>query len=144
VAVLAVPTAGGLGTLLPLAERVLERLAIHPGVVEELMTLGAEAALEVLRAYLEAPVGHRIGLRARIHAPGRTEGLAFPHVAPSTDQALRAKLHVEIGIGSERGIEGLLLSERRVTALAIPLLERVREAALDQLSREARRVGSRV
>jgi hypothetical protein len=108
VAVLALSTGPGLGTPLPLAKRVLERLAVHSRIVEELVALGTEAALEVLVAGLEASVWQRIGLRTRVGAPGGSESAVPAPMAARTGEALRAKRGIEVGIGPKRLVEGLL------------------------------------
>ena len=119
VAVLTVSARSGLGTLLPLAVRVLERLSVHARVIEELVTLGAEAAFQILGPHLEAAVRKRIGLRTGVRAPGGTEGAALPDVAAGADQTLSAQVSLELGVGAERRAEGLLLSQGSVTALTV-------------------------
>ena len=102
VAVLTVPTLSGGRALLPLEVGVLDRLAVGAVVIEELVALGTEAALQILVALLEAAVGNRLGQRGEVLSSRRTVAAMCAHVTARAHDALRPQLGGEVGVGLER------------------------------------------
>lgn len=127
-----------LWALRPLDVGVLDRLAVRRDRVKELVAHRAEAALQKLRPLFEPPVRKRLGKRRQPRPARRPVTTVEPHMTGRAEHTLASQAGIERGLGVSLRRDRLLLSERRVAALASPQLARRSQLALDELSREAR------